>query len=168
MGLQFEFIATNRSCNHHCTHLGQNSVAGRQAPLLQIFDEHTVMRCSLLDTKGCELMPTNPRCSGQHCQYCDSLMSVLLLRSQYNYVRLVCALRILVKRWGFNPYLFNQSMSLQTEVATTIPHINSSQPNFNFSKSFSINIYNPLQLQLIIFTYNQLHLPADINQRIRQ
>ena len=78
------------------------------------------MRCSLLSSKGCQLMPTNPRCSGERCQYCDRFMSVLLLRSQHNYVRLVCGLRILVKRWGLNTYLFSQSISLQTEVATTI------------------------------------------------
>ena len=121
--LQLEHFATNRSRNHHSTHLGQNSVAGRQARLLQILDDHTVMRCSLLSTKGCQLMPTNPRCSGERCQYCDRFMSILLLRSQYNHVRLVCGLKILVQRQGLNLYLFKQSISLKTEVTTTIPYI---------------------------------------------
>ena len=74
-------MTTNRSRNHHSTHLGQNSIAGRQARLLQILNDHTVMRCSLLSSKGCQLMQTNPRCSGERCKYCDRIMSVLLLRS---------------------------------------------------------------------------------------
>ena len=43
--------------------------------------------------------------------------------SNINCDRLVCGLRILVWRWGLNPYLFSQGMSLQAERATTIPPI---------------------------------------------
>ena len=114
----------DRKRNHHSIHLRQNSVAGRQTHLLQILDEHIVMPCSLLETKGCQLtLQTNPKCSGECCQYYECFSPALLLRSQYNYIRLNCGLWILVQRWGLNPYLFRQSMLLQTEVATTIPSI---------------------------------------------
>ena len=35
--LQLEHVATNRSRNHHSTHLGQNNVAGRQASLVGLY-----------------------------------------------------------------------------------------------------------------------------------
>ena len=179
--LQLENVARNQSRNNHSIQLGQISVAGRQARLFQILNEHIVMRCSLLITKNYQLMPTKPKYSGERCQYCVRFMSVLLLGSQYNYGRLVCRLTILensnlfiadnigslkkcplqrvvhykevnfnrimligsqkwcllergvrykactlqgastVQRLSLNPYLYSQSISLQTEVVTIIP-----------------------------------------------
>ena len=51
---QLEHVA-NRSRKDDSNDLGQNSVADIQATLLYILKEHTVMRISLLDTKGCQL-----------------------------------------------------------------------------------------------------------------
>ena len=61
-----EHVASNRMCNRFTT---KDKILLADKFVFEILDVHTVMRCSLLDTMGCQLMLTNSRYSGERCQY---------------------------------------------------------------------------------------------------
>ena len=60
-------LASSRKCNHF-TYNGKELLVDKSI-LFEILDVHTVSHCSLLDTKNCQLMKTNIRCSSGRCQY---------------------------------------------------------------------------------------------------